>query len=193
MFTDLMEYGDTEENAYVLDRIKISQNEILVVPFTMKGVAVDLHYCEDEGVKGYVVCNGSQCLLCRVGNKKDGRLLLPVFLPVTECIGVLPISTSMQPHSLMPQLKAMISKTSDDKPAVVSIVTATKGKYIVNANEYADDSITGDRQIKNFMKEYEAGKVDLTSVFTKLSNEDISRLNVVSKIMKIKGIKLGAY
>ncbi len=61
--------------------IRLGSDETAIIPFTPHSMSVDLHYCQETEINGYVVCNGPDCVLCRIGRKKDQRLLLPVYLP----------------------------------------------------------------------------------------------------------------
>src|SRR5579871_2342075 len=90
-----------------------------IVPFTPDVVRVPLHFCEWFEGGLYVRCNGADCILCRVGIALAERYLLPVYLPVGNAVGVLPISPSMRPGSLLPA----ITPALESEKAIVLFVS----------------------------------------------------------------------
>src|SRR4051794_3355137 len=82
--------------------VRLDASEIAVIPFTPEMVQVQLHYCDQAELRGYLQCNGPGCALCRAGRSRDERALLPVYLPATQCVGVLAISPSSRPGALRP-------------------------------------------------------------------------------------------
>src|SRR4051812_11402017 len=81
---------EADQPSQPLEVVRLSADETAVVPFTSSAVQVKLHYCDQGEMQGYVHCNGEKCALCRAGKTADERLLLPVYLPAVERIGVLP-------------------------------------------------------------------------------------------------------
>src|SRR2546423_467628 len=59
--------------------LRIDVNDRCLIPFTLDGVPAEVHYVDDPAVRGYVHCNGKDCLLCRIGNRSDKRDLLPIY------------------------------------------------------------------------------------------------------------------
>src|SRR5262245_2744167 len=90
--------------APALELVRLSANQTAVVPFTTDTEVVRLHYLDDKEVKSYVRCNGTHCVLCRAGRSADERALLPVYLPASGAVEVLPISPNSRPGALRPRI-----------------------------------------------------------------------------------------
>ena len=89
-----------------------------IVPFTLDSETVTIHFCPEAEINGYLLCNGKGCVLCRVGRKQEPRILLPVYLPASGVVGILPLSMSCRPNSLLPQLGTVLEA---GKPMVAFI------------------------------------------------------------------------
>jgi len=118
--------------------------------------------------------------------KRDPRLLLPVYLPTARCVGVLPVSRSLRPYSLLPQLSNVLKA---EQPMVM-FVTRNMAKYMVSTAELQKDIDGGDAAIKRFLDDYEAGNHDLTAVYQLIDNEDLASVEEIGKMMSLKGIRL---
>ncbi len=154
-----------------LERVRLNENQTAILPFTKKGVRCSIHYCDALEVHDYILCLGRDCLLCRTGKKSDERFLLPVFLPASHCVAVLPVSTSLRPNALLPQLGNILKA---EKPTV-AFVSRDGPKFSVSSSPLPDDADAGEEQIKRFLKDYEDGKIDLVSVFQHLENDQLKR------------------
>src|SRR5262249_49466669 len=80
-----------------LAEIRLDQNERLVAPFTTSVVEAVVHYLDYPSLRGYVRCNGPDCLLCKIGRQPDTRDLLPVYDVVSRAVGVLAVSPNLRP------------------------------------------------------------------------------------------------
>src|SRR5437016_2588313 len=101
-----------------LELVRLDGNETAVVFFTPHGKPVSIHFCDQPEINAYILCNGKDCVLCRVGKKKEERVLIPVYLPEMDTIGVLPVSQSLRPNALLPQLSLVLKAK---KPMVAFI------------------------------------------------------------------------
>ena len=79
-----------------LERVRLDENETAIVVFTQKSDRCAIHFVDEQEVSDYVLC-GTDCLLCRIGRKRDERLLLPVYFPASHCVSILPVSPSLRP------------------------------------------------------------------------------------------------
>src|SRR4051812_11496006 len=93
---------DLVDTCLALDLVRLDSNQTAVIPFTSDGTQVAIHYCDQGDSPGYVHCNGPDCVLCRAGRKPDERVLLPVYLPAIQRVGVLAISPATAPGTLRP-------------------------------------------------------------------------------------------
>lgn len=168
-----------------LERVRIGSDEIALIPFTAEAEAVDLHYCSEADVNDYVHCNGPGCPLCRIGREQVRRLLLPVYVPTAQAVRVLPVSTSLRPGALWPQLGAALSASG---PQVVFVARIQGDRHRVSTTPLADDVDAGETAIAEFKGDHEAGSVALESVYPRLGNDDLARLPEVAAMLRLKGI-----
>ena len=101
---DLLDVATNSEQP-TLELVRLGENETAFVPFTSDSEEIYLHFCSEPDINGYIQCNGDDCVLCRIGRKKDRRLLLPVYLPADSTIGVIPVSRSLRPYALLLKLQ----------------------------------------------------------------------------------------
>jgi hypothetical protein len=167
--------------------IRIDENEIPVVPFTTEGIMVQLHYCKEAEIQGYVRCNGPDCLLCRVGRKREERTLLPVYAPPSRSVGVLAISSSSRPGALRPQLMPLLRS---GRRVVWLIRRVDRVTFRVTPEDLGDDMDDGAEIIADFLRRWKAGRVDLKAVYQRLDDRDLAEVPGVASMMKFKGIKL---
>jgi len=166
--------------------VRLGSDETAIIPFTADSESVDLHYCSETEINGYVICNGSDCLLCRIGRKRDQRLLLPVYLPAAGCIGILPISRSLRPFALLPQISNVLKA---EKPMVM-FVTREGAKYTISTAELQKDVDGGEAAIKRFLDDDQAGVLDLTTVYPRVDNEQLANVEEIGRMMALKGVDL---
>ena len=170
-----------------LELVRLDRNRQLVIPFTTDGEHCVLHFCEELETKGYVQCNGDDCVLCKTGYHQEKRILLPVYDPISQCIKVLPVSTSMRPQALLPQLRYILKANESDKPKIVSIVR-NGGEYSVTSRVLEKDMDGGEEAITKFKENFDNGNVDLTTVYQRLSNKELSEKPKISRKLKIEGL-----
>lgn len=163
--------------------VRLNDNQTAVVTFTDDFKVINLHYCEEDEIEGYVICNGDDCVLCRIGKKRQKRILLPVFLPVTETIGILPVSTSSYPDALLSQISDVLES---GKPLII-FISRDRYTYTVSTKEFKDTNI-GEDQRKAFEKAYKSGDIDITSVYPQFDNKKLSSVPDISRMLKLKEI-----
>jgi hypothetical protein len=178
--------GDDEREAnQPLEVVRLDANETAVVPFSTDGEAVSLHYCEHKEIGGYVHCNGPDCVLCRCGRKAEERLLLPVYLPATGAVGVLPISPNSRAGALRPQLLPILRS---GRRVALLITRPDRAKFTVSTIDLTADMDDGAAVIKSFLGKWQAGEVKLASVFPRLDNRTLADIPGVASMAKLKGI-----
>jgi len=183
---NLLELMVTESNASCLGLVKIDSNETAITLFTAGGVTVSIHYCPETEIQSYVHCNGSDCLLCRIGREITQKHLLPVYLYASGCIGILAVGCSLRPYDLLPHILRVLKA---EKPMVTFVTRGRDYKYSVSTVEIQKDVDGGDAVIERFQKEYEAGLHDLSAVYPRISNEDLANVEEIGRMMALKGIK----
>lgn len=167
----------------VLEVVRLGTDETPIIPFTSKGERVAVHYCAEPEINGYVQCNGTGCALCKIGKRRDERLLIPVYLPAAAAVGVLPISPALRPHALFPQLAAVLKA---DKP-MVAFVSRDRDRYTVSTAAIGPDTDAGDATIKAFLTEQAAGRIKLSSVMATFTNEQLAGVPAVARMLALRG------
>jgi len=179
----------TNKPTDALGYVRVSGDELPVVPFTSEGDLVDVHWLDGEELRGYMLCNGSNCILCAAGKKASQRVLLPVYNIASNRVEVLLVSTSLQPEALLPQLYQVLET---DRPTGVLLSTQRRGRFTVSPFELQPDTETGEAKIQKFLDDLSEGKIDLKSVIQKVSNKQLSLLPDINRILQVKGISVEA-
>jgi len=166
-----------------LERVRLDGNETAMLIFTGDGIECEIHYCRESEIGESVHCSGSDCLLCLIGRKKDRRILIPVYLPASQAIGALPVSPSLRPFALLPQIGAILKS---GKP-LIAFVTREGSKFSVDTRELTQEMDGGEMVIKEFLEK----NVGLTSVYPRLANHQLAQVPEIARILKLKGIDPG--
>jgi len=185
---NLLDLAATESMGPTLDLVRLNFDETAMIPFTSESVEVEVHYCSETEIRSYVMCNGPGCVLCRIGRKKDPRLLLPVYLPASGCVAILPVSPSLRPFALLPQIFNVL----EAEKLMVIFVTRDGSKYNVSTNELQKDVDCGEAAIKRFLDDYEAGLHDLSAVYPKINNPQLANIEKIDRMMALKGVRRDA-
>jgi hypothetical protein len=183
----LTEFEASSLDRTALERVRLDESETAIIPFTTEAEGLDLHYCKEPDLTDYIACNGKNCILCQIGRAKTTRHLLPVFLPASGLIGVLPVSPSLRPRSLWPQL-AQALKDGSRKAIFVSRVQGDS--YTVTAVPLQDDVADGAEVIKTFLENHQKGTIELASVFPMVTNEQLAAIPEIDRMLKLRGIKV---
>jgi hypothetical protein len=182
--TNLLDLVEKPNDAIAPEIIRMGANEKAVIPFTSKATSLSVHYCEQPEISSYVQCVGEGCLLCRAGNVADERRLLPVVVPAENRIGVLMISTSMRPGSLLYQMLPHLNSANKK----VLFVSRHGGNFQVEGRELRDGEDSHPDLVAPFLKKLEAGEIDLRCAVQKLSNEQIQAVSAIHQMLVLKGV-----
>ena len=185
---NLLDVAAAETAEPIIEVIRLGSDETAIIPFTADSEAVDLHYCSETEINSYVICNGLDCVLCRIGRKRVQRLLLPVYLPAAGCVGILPVSRSLRPFALLPQISNVLKAS---KPMVI-FVTREGAKYSVSTAELQKNVDGGESAIRRFLDDYEAGIHVLSVVYPRIDNEQLASVEEIGRMMSLKGISIDA-
>jgi len=183
---NLLDVAAAETVEPLLEIVRLGPDETAIITFTADSEAVDLHYCPETELNGYVICNGPDCVLCRTGRKRDQKLLLPVYLPAAGCIGILPVSRSLRPFALLPQIFNVLKA---EKPLVM-FVTRDGAKFSVSTAELQTDVDGGEATIKRFLDEYTAGNHALAAVYPRIDNEQLAAVEEIARMLALKGVRV---
>lgn len=180
---NLLEIADSETAEPSLEVIRLGHDEVALIPFTAESVSVDVHFCPEPEINSYVLCNGPDCVLCKIGRKQDQRLLLPVYQPTAGCVGILPVSRSFRPFALLPQILNILKNGK----AMVMFVIRDGAKYSVSTAELKDDEDAGETVTKKFVEEYNSGLHNLASVYPTIENAQLARIGEIRRMLTLKG------
>jgi len=157
-----------------------------MVLFTNKGASIALHYCTEPNISGYIACNDpddqGHCVLCRIGRKPELRILLPVYLPLSGEVGVLPVSYSRRPHALRPQLSAALKSDQD----MVTFIYRRDRKFVVDHRPLEEDQDHGEEARRQFEEQLAGGKIDLTGVYQRIPDDELATEPEISKMLELK-------
>ena len=172
-----------------LQLVRLDANERLLVLFATWMLRVLVHYLDTATYRGYVQCNGDDCLLCRVGRKHDIRDLLPVYDVREQAVTILAISPSLRQRALRPQIQPVLERVASGEPPFVLILSKTgMAEFSVSTTDLPPEADNGAAVIATFLKQNEANEVDFASVFNRLSNDVIAEIAEIAIVMQAKGI-----
>ncbi len=176
------------ESTTSLQLLRLTNDEVAFLPFTAETTEIFLHYCAEAEIQGYTRCQGKDCLLCKIGRQQDRRLLLPVYSPINTSISVLPISPSMRPHALLPQLINVFKTLREKQPRVVFLRREDNVKFSVSTSSLSPDADAGEAQIKRFLSEIDQGLLDITTIYPQINTDQLKAIPEILNMMKLKGI-----
>jgi hypothetical protein len=177
------------ESSPQLGLFRIVQDEKAGVLFTREHQIVQVHYCNDPEIKGYVICNNGEgsdnCVLCQIGKTKQKKLLFPIVSLETENVEVLAVSSSLRPFSLLPQIQNVLE--SGEKCA--TFFSQENYKYTLTTN-----GLNKERRrriasvIKSFKKLWKSREIDLSTVYQRISNSTLANCVDIRNMLDLKGI-----
>jgi hypothetical protein len=172
-----------------LTLLRLNENERLVIPFTITMVRVLTHYADFPEVRGYVRCNGPDCVLCRVGRQQEVRDLLPVYDVLDQSVVVLAISLNVRPQALRPALRPVLQRVAKGEGPLVLSLRKEGYRYLVGVQPLPTGADDGAAVIDAFREKFDAGEIDLAGPFPALDNATLAGINSVRILMIAKGIE----
>jgi hypothetical protein len=176
-----------------LGRIRLDKPMKPIVLFTLEGEACTIHYCNEPEILGYVHCLGAGCVLCRIGKRKEDRYLLPVLQEVRGSgweqamgrIKVLPIPLSLGPGDLFLQILEAGKDVSQERLKRISVLRLGPSNYLTIVQD-ACDGLGASYRIREFMTEWQEGRVSLTSVYDELDNDELLQIDSITMKLWLK-------
>ena len=167
-----------------LDHIRIQRDEtpILLVTSDVPTPA-NLHFNDTAEYRGYLHCNGASCPFCRAGRARNERILIPVYDLTEGRVRILPVGISQAPNALLPQL--FRDRTSG--PRVVFISMTDDKKYRVTFAPLNEGVQSGAAAIADFVRQFEAGEIDVNSVFPRFDNDFLASIPSIARVLSLKG------
>ena len=168
-----------------LELVRLGQDETALIFFTSDVEQVTLHYCEEVDIGGYIHCAGDDCTLCRIGRKRDERVLLPAYSPTARQVQLLPVSRSLRPQALLPQL-AEVLKSKDPQ---VCFIRREGFRFFVSISPLPADIDAGAAAIEEFLAQSKSGTISLAGVYPTLANEQLREVPEIARRLKLKGLE----
>jgi hypothetical protein len=179
---NIFDLGASTTESNKRERLRIDENETAFVPFTPDTVAVTLHYCGESEIKDYVHCNGDDCVLCKIGRQKSEKSLMPVYDPVTKKIAILPLSLSLKPYALLPQMKSVLKVENRQ----IVFASCSNFKFKVASSDLAEDMDDGADVIRGFQDQN--GFEDIASIYPRYENSVLKSIPAIETRLQLKGI-----
>jgi hypothetical protein len=170
--------------------VRVDGNEKLLILFTTSMARVRLHFLDAAALRSFVHCAGGDCLLCRAGRQTETRDLLPVYDAVAQAVAVLPVSPSLRPQALRPQLAPALRQVKDGARLVLSVRKVDNVRFAVGTFPLPDDADDGADKIGAFVEQINAGTIDLGAAFPRLGAEELAAIPEVASALRMKGIHL---
>jgi hypothetical protein len=170
--------------------VRLDHNEKFLIPFSVSMRRATLHFLESDALRGYVHCNGGDCLLCRIGRQPDVRDLLPVYDPVAQTVAVLPVSQNLRPGALRPLIKPVLEQIKGNRFLLMTVRKLDIVRYELTAAPLPEGADDGAAAISKFKEELDSGIVNLEDVYPHLTNNDLAAIPDVARVMQLKGITL---
>lgn len=184
---NLFDLATANEPTSQLEIIRISGDEQPVIPFTPVGQEIAIHWCDEPEIRGYAACSGSGCTLCLAGKRREERILLPMFNPIAQSVGVLLVSRSQRPGSLLPLLLREMGNPDETAQKVLFVRKDETNKFTVASSVLADTDSDGAAIIKTFLENVESGNVTLDSVIQKYTDAQLRAVPAIERRLQLKG------
>ena len=194
-----------KESLYWLPLLRIMREQVVIVPFTEKGVLLATHspVAELEALgtsaeSSDIICNGKKegCVLCECGLRRKVRFLLPIFVPACRRVGVLLSSTSRHPLALMPQVLKAMRRPQTSGPLKLMIRKTGRAEYSVSTSPVESTKTEWDRAIAEdwhvrglynidlYKWHTSEGRASIASVFISMTNAQLCRIPSVASALK---------
>ncbi len=170
-----------------LTRVQMStEQSTIVVPFTDDVVPVAIHF---DKTFNYVTCNGTGCAVCAAGYTAQKMILLPIYSPIDQEVQILAMSDAVKPNSLAPKLMPHIASVNGAAPQVLSVSKPDNFSFSVDVLNVDPAKLSGAASvIQGFQAQFAAGLIDITSIYRKLSNEQMREINSVGMKLSLLGL-----
>jgi hypothetical protein len=169
--------------------LRLDQNERYVIVFTTTILRVLVHFLDFAAIRGFVKCNGPDCLLCRIGRRKDTYDLLPVYDVLARAVAVLAISPTLRQHALRPQLTPVLRRVAGDEGPLLVTLRRDGYTYTVSDSPLPEGADDGAVRIRAFRELFEAGEIDLASPYPTIEDSVLAEIDEVKTVMALKGIE----
>ena len=185
-----LEEIDTPKPQKSLKTLRLSKDPSLISLFTTSGKQVKVYYFDDlgEGQGGYVHAVGQDCPAAKAGFVAKTFMLLPVLDRVSGDVAVLRIPLAQGAGKLLTELQNFQGpeKSGDD---VIQIVKPDNWTYDVKCVSSQRPTPSEIRTVNGVKDQLASGEMDITSVYPRLSKEQMADIPKVRATSKLKGLE----
>ena len=172
------------------ESLAIRERPVTIVAFYTQFARVDLHPgVEIDRQFIHVRCNAvdeSPCVLCDLGEPRKSYHVSPVFAVAEAAVRALVISDAHQPHSLGPQYKDELMKGGLDKRFLC--ISRVSAKYTITSIPAKAGQEMGERVIKKFLEDLQAGRIRLDDAIARYSNEALLEIESIRRDAEARGL-----
>jgi hypothetical protein len=177
------------------ESLAIRERPVTIVAFFTQFARVGLHPGVDiDRQFVHVRCNAtdeSRCILCDLGEPCKDYFVTPVYFVADAAVRALVISDAHQPHSLGPQYKDELMKGGLDKRFLC--ISRVSAKYTITSVPAKPGQEMGDRAIKKFLEDLEAGRIRLDDAIARYSNEALLEIESIRRDAEARGLECKRY
>ena len=167
------------------ESLAIRERPVTIVAFYTQFARVDLHPgVEIDRQFVHVRCNATEktpCVLCDLGDPRKSYHVSPVYAVADAAVRALVISDAHSPFSLGPLYKDELLKGDLDKRFLC--ISRVSAKYTITSlpAKESQSQEMGDRAIKKFLEDLEAGRIRLDDAIARYSNEALLEIDSIRR------------
>lgn len=169
-----------------LEELRLGPDPTCFGVFMTRGVPDLLHYEEHESLRGFHRCLVDNCPPCQVGRKPTEVILIPVYSYRDKIIAFLRAATAEGPHRLWSLLRPHIGQpgTAD------SFFEARRegNRFFLTVKPLLPGADRGTSQIRAFIADWKAGRVDLKSAYPTPSRADLQQVPAIHSYLALNGL-----
>jgi hypothetical protein len=172
------------------ESLAIRERPVTVVAFFTQFARVGLHPNVDiDRQFVHVQCNAtdtSHCILCDLGDPCKDYFVTPIYAVADAAVRALVISDAHQPHSLGPLYKDELLK--GNLAVRFLCLSRVSSKYAIVSVPAKPGQEMGERVIKKFLEDLEAGRVRLQDAIARYSNEALLEIESIRRDAEARGL-----
>lgn len=176
------------------DVVRLNETPVVLNVFTDRLAAVTTHYVDHPNYRGEVRCNAgpeARCLLCDLRYRATRRAILAVYDVAGGLVKALPISDTLSPHALGPQIQAELQRGGLDERSL--LVSRVSTRFRVESMPARAGQDRGERAIADFLRLLEAGQVSLEAAIPARPNLQLWDIPELERLAGAMGLSRTDY
>ena len=186
--TEVLNEVEEQEQDTTLRTLRIGPEDVYISVFTESAAKDTTHYLEatETWEKGYYRCLGEGCPACRAGLEPKQYLLLPVVDRVDAQVKVLRMPILRGPGKFLTEFGKVL--TAPEREKVVATIRRDRNfVYTVAIRNTAEVDPQAAAAAKRFKERVENGGLDIRSVHTSISADEMREHETIAKRLKLSG------